>query len=111
MVNDTAKDKPELGAMVNDLQTVRERVVHLRRLMLVHSYIYYWMDSSVVSDHQWQAWANSLRDLQTMFGWEGFGYFDLTFKGWDGSTGCDLPQDPRMVDKARWLVQEHDRLS
>ena len=46
------------------LPEVVSRVEHLRRLMLVHSCIYYELNTNVVSDHKWQEWANELTSLQ-----------------------------------------------
>ena len=33
--------------------------------MLVHSYIYYHMDDSIILDTTWQEWADELTKLQT----------------------------------------------
>ena len=32
--------------------------------MLIHSCIYYELNESIISDHQWQAWADELQKLQ-----------------------------------------------
>ncbi len=98
-----------LDTMINSVQTVREKILQRRRQMVVHSYIYYWLDDSIVTDHQWQAWAEELRALQELFGWEGVGYFDSVFKDWDGSTGCDLPKGPETISKARQLLRLRDQ--
>lgn len=80
------------------------RVGHLRRLMLVHSCIYYEMNTNVVDDHRWQAWADELTGLQLLYGHE-FGFYDDAFKGWDGSTGYHLPlRDEGVLNAARRLV-------
>lgn len=69
---------------------VASRVEHLRRLMLVHSCIYYDMNTNVVNDHKWQEWADELTTLQLLHGHE-FGFYDQAFEGWNGSTGYHLP--------------------
>lgn len=35
--------------------------------MLVHSYIYYELDTNIVSDHQWSEWATELANLQNKY--------------------------------------------
>lgn len=94
-----------LNDPVNELQTVAERIKQRRSQMLVHSYIYYELDHNIVSDHQWQAWANELRDLQLVYGWR-IDWYDKDFKDWDGSTGCHLPKDNRTISIARKLLKQ-----
>jgi len=96
--------------MINDVQTVAEKIKQRRSQMLVHSCIYYHLDDCLVSDHQWQQWANELRDLQNLFGWE-IGYFDKEFEGWTGATGFDLPlRHPSVMSRAVKLLEHRDRL-
>lgn len=83
---------------------VVNRVEHLRRLMLIHSCIYYEMDANVVSDHKWQEWADELATLQLLHGHK-FGFYDTAFDGWDGSTGHHLPlRDAAVVMVAQRLL-------
>lgn len=85
-------------------QTIGEHIKQRRVQMLVHSCIYYVLADSVVSDHQWQQWANELRDTQQRFGGE-IGFFDDAFRDWDGSTGFHLPlRNPVTLAKAQWLL-------
>lgn len=77
----------------NQIQTIAERVKQLRSLMLLHSYLYYHRDTPIVTDHQWQSWANELRDIQVAFGRVVIGWYDDVFTDWDGSTGYHLPVD------------------
>lgn len=65
-------------------------IVTRRRQLLVHSCIYYALDSNLVSDHQWQEWADELAWRQDDFGWQA-GFYDAAFRGWDGSSGYHLP--------------------
>lgn len=93
MANDTGRTNP-----------LAEKIKQRRSQMLIHSCLYYHMYESVVSDHQWQAWANELRDLQNLFGRE-IGFFDEAFAGWDGSTGFHLPlRDPYVMSRAERLL-------
>ena len=93
-----------LNQKINPIQTVAERIRQRRAQMLVHSYIYYALDNSIVSDDTWQAWANELRDLQAAYGWQ-IGYYDEAFRDWIGATGHDLPRDEWVQNKARRLLQ------
>lgn len=88
----------------------KEKIKQRRSQMLVHSVIYYWMDSSIVSDNQWQAWANELRDLQRDNPDDcNIGFYDGVFANWDGSTGCHLPKDEWVLHQARRLVDIHEK--
>lgn len=72
-----------------------------RRLMLVHSYIYYKAGSSAISDDLWQRWAYDLVVLQDSFPELcKIGYYDEHFVDWDGSTGMDLPADDDIIAQA-----------
>ena len=88
-----------------------ERIKHLRRLMLVHCHLYYRMDESIVSDHQWQQWAWELRDLQEASPDACcIGFYDKEFEGWDGSTGYHLPTDADIDRVARRTLKAHNDL-
>lgn len=81
------------------LQTPRERIRQRRAQMLIHSYLYYQMDTPIVSDHQWQHWADELRDLQVQHPGP-IGFYDEAFADWNGSSGFQLPQDDWVSFKA-----------
>lgn len=70
--------------------------------MLVHSYLYYRMDISLISDNKWQQWADELASLQVDFD-DPIGFYDDVFLDWDGSTGYHLPQD-------EWVQRSAERL-
>lgn len=76
-------------------------IISRRRMMLVHSYIYYKAGTSAIPDHLWQRWANDLVVLQDSFPEHcELGYYDEHFKDWDASTGMDLPVDDVIVAEA-----------
>ena len=83
-----------------------EKIRQRRAQMLVHSFIYYRLNDNVVSDHDWQRWANELVELQALHP-EGIGFYDEEFIGWDGSTGYHLPNDPWVHSKAMQLLEYH----
>lgn len=77
--------------------------------MLVHSRIYYVLGDNVVSDHQWQAWANELAALQAEHP-EPIGFYDKEFAGWDGSSGYDLPlKDEWVINKTAHVLRLYGR--
>lgn len=94
-------------------QSMEEKIKQRRSQMLIHSYLYYTLDSSIITDHQWQAYADELRDLQDamlhMKGNTVIGFYDKEFVDWDGSTGYDLPTDSWVVDKALKLLRYKDK--
>lgn len=60
--------------------------------MLIHSCLYYEMDSEIVTDDKWQQWANELTELQNNHpDCKTIGFYDREFGDWDGSTGMHLP--------------------
>ena len=85
------------------MDTPEERIRQRRSQLMVHSYIYYKLCDSIVSDHQWQSWANELVKLQSDHGTE-IGFYDDVFEDWDGSTGFHLPQDQWILWKAEILL-------
>lgn len=83
-------------------------LIQRRRLqVLVHSCIYYRLDGSLVSDRQWQAWADELVKLQKQYPKiaERVDYHGA-FKNFDASTGFDLPiTNPEIMRKAQQLLE------
>ena len=83
-----------------------ERIRQRRAQMLLHSYIYYWLNTFVISDDQWQKWADELTSLQEKYQ-EPIRYYDEVFKDWDGSTGMHLPTDEWIKVKAKQMLSEN----
>ena len=71
-------------------------LIKRRRLqMLVHSCLYYEMSENIWTDHKFDAAARELAQLMTDYPDAYSDRFDDYFKGWDGSSGFDLPhRDP-----------------
>lgn len=84
-----------------------DKIKRRRAQMLIHSCIYYEMDDSIISDHQWQAWADELQQLQTNHpDCVKIDFFDWEFRNWDGATGNHLPhRDPWVFAKANYILQ------
>lgn len=72
---------------------IADKILRRRLQMLVHSYLYYSLDTNIISDRQFDIWAKDLVELQ-------HNYPDISkqveyytfFKNWDGTTGFDLPK-------------------
>jgi hypothetical protein len=88
---------------------IRELIRRRRGQMLVHSCIYYDMNDNIISDDQWQAWAEELHQLQTQFPEHcKIGYFDWEFRDWDGTTGAHLPhRHPDVYRTAELLLKNN----
>lgn len=85
----------------------RDLILRRRLQVLVHSCLYYYFDHSLVSDRQWQSWANELVSLQMKYPSisKRVDYHEA-FEGFDGTTGFDLPiTNPEIIRKAQQLLK------
>lgn len=76
-----------------DIGTVEERIHRLRRIVLLHSVLYYSMGETLVPDAQFDKWAYELVELQKTHP-EASGrvyYHRDAFADFTGETGFDLP--------------------
>lgn len=86
---------------------IAELIMRRRRQVLVHSVLYYKMDTNLVSDATWSRWALELEELQKKYPdiAEELPYAEA-FENFDHSTGSNLPlDDPWANNKATWLVK------
>ena len=74
--------------------------------MMVHSYLYYVLGVSIITDDQWQSWANELVVLQRDHP-QPIGFFDDEFSDWTGDTGMHLIKIPWAKAKAWHLFTHH----
>lgn len=84
-------------------QTTSELIKQRRSQMLIHSFLYYVMDSPIVSDGDWQRWADELVALQHDNP-APIRFYDEVFADWNASTGIHLPQDEWVRAKAYRLL-------
>jgi len=84
--------------------TKEEKIKQRRAQMLIHCYLYYVLDTAIISDHLWQQWADELTSLQKDNKTHLY-FYDDVFKDWDGSTGYHLPKDPWVVRKANQILK------
>lgn len=87
-------------------EDIAELITRRRRQILVHSVLYYRMDTNIIDDHTFDLWSYELVDLQNK-------YPDIAakcerhedFKDFDGSTGAFLPtHEPDVISSAERLL-------
>jgi hypothetical protein len=91
-----------------DLGTVEERIHHLRRLVLLHSILYYRFDNPIISDGQFDSWARELAKKQkdNPEASERVHYHKEAFRDFEGETGFHLPlEDERTLARATKILE------
>ena len=76
-------------------------LIQMRRLcLLIHSCIYYKLNTNLVTDKKWDEWARELVELQKNYPTisKQVIWYDA-FSDWDASTGAFLPLDDDWVIK------------
>lgn len=86
---------------------IKNRIQFLRSTLSIHSYLYYHLGESIISDSKWDEWAYELVELQKEHGKIIGGHYDREFYDFDGSTGMHLPQDDWIKRKAELLLKVH----
>ena len=89
---------------------IASKIQQRRLQILIHSCIYYHFNKNVVEDHKYDMWARELMELQNKYPeianqvpWAD------AFKGFDASTGFDLPiTDPWVMRKATKVLKYAD---
>ena len=88
---------------------IASKIQQRRYQMLVHSYIYYELDSNIVTDDTWAKWAYELVDLQAKYPEIAKQViYAKDFETWDGSTGAFLnfKDKPNIITTARRLLRK-----
>lgn len=88
---------------------IMAQIKRLRLCVLVHSIIYYRLNTSIISDFQYDKFAKKLKALQDKYGKLSAGVVEYRkeFEGWDGCSGYNLPLgDIWGYNKALYLVRE-----
>jgi len=96
---------------INYVNPIASKILQRRYQMLVHSYIYYDLNDSLISDNDWMEWANELVYLQKEFPEVAcqVKYAD-EFKNFDGSTGFNLDyRKPNIISFAHQLLNERNK--
>lgn len=81
-------------------------LIQRRRLqIMLHSYLYYELDTNLITDKLWSDWAKELEILQRDYPEiEILVPYRDGFEDWDASTGALLPYSNRIVALANKLV-------
>lgn len=82
-------------------------IARRRRQVLVHSYLYYRLDTNIIDDATFDRWARELVRLQNEFPEEAAAtVFADVFRDFEGSTGFHLPLgDPSIAATAELLLR------
>lgn len=92
--------------------TDEERIHHLRRVILVHSILYYRFDKSLIADHVFDGWTYELAQLQkeNPLAMVRVLYHKESFMFFNGADAYALPlYDRRATNRAIWLAREKDK--
>ena len=94
------------GQYTDEELPIAELIQRRRLQMLIHSKLYYDMDTSLITDSQFDEWGRELVQLQRDNPEIAKRIcFAEAFKDWDASTGAFLPlQDPWVIRKAQQLL-------
>lgn len=99
-----------MNSIISQQEQIKELIKRRRHQVLVHSYIYYRLYDSIISNETFDNWANELISLQA-------NHPDLSaevelydvFKSFT-SIHCALTlpfDDERLASKAKWLLDYH----
>lgn len=93
------------------MNEIEELIHRRRRQVLIHSYIYYSLNTNIIDDHTYDLWTKQLAELQQNHPKESANvkFYYEEFADFDGSTGFHLPKDPWMHDLGLRLIEEHNR--
>ena len=87
---------------------IQEVINQRRRQLIIHSVLYYRMNTSIVDDHTFDRWSRELVDLQRAYPKDSSeAPFSEEFEDFDGSTGFHLAAIPWGHDKAQQLLKVH----
>lgn len=89
---------PVVEQPINYSSKIASKIQQRRYQILVHSLIYYELDTNIVSDDKWASWAQELVQLQKDYpDISSKVIFAEAFKNFDGSTGFNLPYNDEQV--------------
>lgn len=109
MLDKFMDDPPQDTPILTD-EEIKYLIRKRRAQMLIHSCIYYELNDNIISDHQWQEWADELQQLQEKHPkLMKIKFYDRQFADWTGATGNHLPhKDPWVLSKAKSILNYHN---
>ena len=97
--------KKETYKFPTPINAIASLIKQRRLQILVHSCIYYQLDSNIVSDEKFDEWAKELEKLMKENPGLYSDRFDYAFDSWDSSSGYNLPhRDPWVLGQAEYLL-------
>lgn len=99
--------KKKKSLPINYTSDIASKIQQRRLQLLVHSFLYYDRNITIIQDFQWDKWAKELVMLQK----DNPEIADKViyaeaFKDFDGTSGFNLPyRDERIVKIAMWLMR------
>lgn len=90
-------------------QVIKEKIQQRRLQVLVHSCLYYAFGTSLVSDHQYDAWGKELISLQEQYPEESSkAYYYNAFKNYTRgcTSGFNLPYNTQDIIIKAWRLLE-----
>lgn len=102
----TVKPKPA-DQTITYINEVAAKIQQRRYQILVHSLLYYELNTNLISDHKWSEWSMELVQLQSQYPEVANQViFADAFKTFDGNTGFDLPyRDEQIVNIAHRILR------
>lgn len=101
-------DKLATKGMLDFLMS-RRRIDELREMLHVHSYVYYVLKKTVVSDKTWNEMAEKLIGLHKQYPHsKEQGYEASYFKNFTGETGADMPWTEHVKDLAEKMLDRQE---
>jgi len=102
----SGKSARERYQFPNPTDPIAELIKRRRLQILIHSCIYYLLDTNIIDDSVFDTWAKELEQLLKDYPGLYSDRFDSAFDTWDSSSGFDLPlRDPWVYGKAEYMVK------
>lgn len=99
-----SKKKPSNPFSNHDFGSIADLIKRRRLQILIHSCMYYELDTNIISDYTYDCWAKELEQLMKEHPNAYSDRFDSAFAKWDRASGYDLPhRDPWVYSKAQYL--------
>lgn len=93
------------------MNDIEELINRRRRQILIHSYLYYQMNTNLINDHTYDMWCKELAELQQNYPGESNNveFYKKEFNDFDGSTGFHLPKEPWMHELGNRLIKNQNK--